>query len=99
VRDVSTRRAGAAIALGVAICLGTASGWSDEEDRGAIRASMQRIFASMKVLLPASVERGGFSDPARAEAIEQALASGSEAAGAAADQSASGHAEVDGSLE
>jgi hypothetical protein len=39
------------------------------------RAAMQRVFAAMTVLLPASAKQGGFSDPARRQALTEAFAS------------------------
>jgi hypothetical protein len=40
----------------------------------AARATMQRVFSAMTVLLPASAREGGFSDPAQRDALRGAFA-------------------------
>ncbi len=65
------------LGLGVALALASAAGAAPVDD--AARAAMQRVFAAMTVLLPASAKEGGFSDEKNREALRQAFATLREA--------------------
>jgi hypothetical protein len=79
--------ASGAVALGV-VWLAGFSVAADPEP-SSVASSMQRIFTSLQLLLPASLESTEFRDPARAPAIRSALAEISTSASAVAEHAKS----------
>jgi len=69
----------AATAIGCALASQVA--WSDPADRGKLQQSMQQIFSSMRLLLPASVTRGGFDSEEDADQLRASLEQVARAAG------------------
>jgi tetratricopeptide (TPR) repeat protein len=61
-----------------------------DSGKSSVRESMQRIFSSMRLLLPASVDMDVFRDPARTDSIRDALVRVSESASAVAEHARSG---------
>jgi len=69
-------------AIGCSIVAGVAV--AEQEGRAAVRDSMRKIFESMRILLPASVDGEAFRDPAQADELRQALRQLADEAGAVA---------------
>lgn len=80
--------ASGAVALGL-VWLAAASMASDPEPF-SVQSSMRRIFTSLQLLLPASLDSTEFRDAARAPAIRAALAEISTSAAAVAEHAKSG---------
>jgi tetratricopeptide (TPR) repeat protein len=81
-------RRDAALALLLLVASSTRAAPPADPDAAA-RATMQRVFGAMTVLLPASAKAGGFSDPAQRENLRRAFA---ELSAAASDLRAHGRA-------
>ncbi len=86
----------AAAALGLVLTL-SASGApaSSENDRAATRADMRAIYASLRVLLPLSVDEAAFRSPDQRERIRSALSTLAERARRVADHAGSGDRRVE----
>ncbi len=80
--------AAGAVALGL-LWLGEGALAADPEP-SSVQSSMQRIFASLQLLLPASLDSTEFRDPQRAPAIRSALEEISRSAAAVAKHAESG---------
>jgi hypothetical protein len=80
--------ASGAVALGFVWLAGLSL--AADPEPSSVAAAMQRIFASLQLLLPASLDSAEFRDPARATEIRSALAEISTSAFAVAEHASSG---------